>query len=163
VDRSTAARWKEFADPLGIRSQMSIPLSGNGPGHHAFVISRPDPDYGDGDLEFAWILQPLLTGFARQYRSFSHVGRLSGESSSLDLTVREMAVLGLLGQGMTTVTIGRHLAISPRTVQKHLEHIYRKLDVNDRLMAVQRAFGALPPQCLCEELHDGCCFRRPGL
>jgi DNA-binding CsgD family transcriptional regulator len=35
--------------------------------------------------------------------------------------------------------LGHHFNISPRTAQKHLEHIYRKLDVGDRLMAVQKA------------------------
>lgn len=159
VDGMTAARWKEFADPMGIRSQISIPLTEYGPGHHAFVMSRPDRDYGDDNIEFARLLQPLLTGLFRHYRSFSHLGALSHETSSLDLTAREMTVLGLLAKGMTSSSIGRYLSISPRTAQKHLEHIYRKLDVNDRLLAVQRAFDVLPPQCGCGELHGGCCFR----
>ena len=44
-----------------------------------------------------------------------------------------------LAEGYTAYGISRRLAISPRTVQKHLEHIYRKLAVSDRLSAVQVA------------------------
>ena len=58
-----------------------------------------------------------------------------------------MAVLILLSQGLTAEGLARRLNISPRTVGKHLEHIYRKLDVSDRLMAVQsaRELGLLAP------------------
>ena len=35
--------------------------------------------------------------------------------------------------------IGLRLSVSPRTVHKHLEHIYRKLGVTDRLAAVVAA------------------------
>ena len=62
------------------------------------------------------------------------------------LTATELAVLLLLSEGHTAYTIGRRLAMSPRTAQKHLEHIYRKLGVTDRLRAVltAREGGLLP-------------------
>ena len=62
------------------------------------------------------------------------------------LTEREAAVLRLLVEGCTAVAIAHRLGISVRTVQKHLEHLYRKLGVGDRLQAVlaaQRA-GLVP-------------------
>jgi DNA-binding CsgD family transcriptional regulator len=31
------------------------------------------------------------------------------------------------------------MEVSPRTVRKHLGNLYRKMDVHDRLMAVERA------------------------
>jgi DNA-binding CsgD family transcriptional regulator len=63
------------------------------------------------------------------------------------LTLREMSILSLLSKGLTAESLARRLGISPRTAEKHLEHIYRKLDVGDRLMAVQRAYelGLLAP------------------
>jgi DNA-binding CsgD family transcriptional regulator len=33
------------------------------------------------------------------------------------------------------------VAITPRTVNKHLEHVYRKLEVTDRRQAVAAAFA----------------------
>ncbi|MDD7933741.1 response regulator transcription factor [Actinomycetospora straminea] len=52
------------------------------------------------------------------------------------LTRREVAVLSLLADGFTAARIARTLSVSERTVHKHLEHIYAKLTVSDRLSAV---------------------------
>lgn len=52
------------------------------------------------------------------------------------LTRRELGILRLLASGMTAHQMGRACGISPRTVRKHLEHIYAKLEAHDRLLAV---------------------------
>ena len=63
-----------------------------------------------------------------------------GESGDpFGLTTTELAVLGLLVDGHTTYGIARRLEMSPRTASKHLEHIYRKLDVTHRVAAVNVA------------------------
>ena len=61
-----------------------------------------------------------------------------------DLTARETAVLTALLDGLTAAAIARRQQCSPRTVHKHVEHIYRKMGVHDRLEAA-RAVGELPP------------------
>lgn len=48
------------------------------------------------------------------------------------LTPRELQVTERLCRGATDREIARSLAISPRTVQKHLQHIYRKLGLTNR-------------------------------
>lgn len=61
------------------------------------------------------------------------------------LTPREVDVMRWLSCGKTDADIAALLAISPRTVHKHLEHIYEKLGVETRtaaVMAVRRANGA---------------------
>jgi DNA-binding CsgD family transcriptional regulator len=45
-----------------------------------------------------------------------------------------------LAQGKTNKEIGVILALSARTVQKHLEHIYRKLGVETRTAAAAKAY-----------------------
>jgi DNA-binding CsgD family transcriptional regulator len=55
------------------------------------------------------------------------------------LSEREQEVLRLLAQGLRNLDIARHLTISDNTIKAHLKHIYRKLDVHDRLQAVSRA------------------------
>lgn len=62
------------------------------------------------------------------------------------LTQRELTVLGLLAEGLTADAIARRLDISPRTVHRHLQHLYRKLGTTDRLATVLRAkaVGLLP-------------------
>jgi DNA-binding NarL/FixJ family response regulator len=57
----------------------------------------------------------------------------------ISLTPRESDVLELLGSGLTAVAIAHRLRISSRTVHKHLERVYGKLCVNDRLAAVIEA------------------------
>lgn len=62
------------------------------------------------------------------------------------LTPRELMVLQLMHTSCTATAIGARLGVSPRTVQKHQEHLYRKLGARDRLEAVllgQRS-GLLP-------------------
>jgi DNA-binding NarL/FixJ family response regulator len=44
--------------------------------------------------------------------------------------------------GLTAEGIARRLGTSPRTVHKHLEHVYRKLGVTDRLGAFRAAQAA---------------------
>jgi DNA-binding NarL/FixJ family response regulator len=48
-------------------------------------------------------------------------------------------ILTLLAQGLTARQIATARRIGVRTVNKHLEHLYRKLDCNDRLQAVNKA------------------------
>ncbi len=59
----------------------------------------------------------------------------------LGLTPREAEVLRWVTEGKTNPEIGAILGTSPRTVGKHLERIYAKLDVNTRTAAAVRALG----------------------
>lgn len=52
------------------------------------------------------------------------------------LSDRELDVLRLAARGQTNKQIGALLAISDRTVQNHLAHIYQKLEVASRTEAV---------------------------
>jgi DNA-binding CsgD family transcriptional regulator len=59
-----------------------------------------------------------------------------GALQDLGLSVRESEVLGWVARGKTNPEIGLILNISPRTVQKHLERVYLKLGVENRMAAV---------------------------
>ncbi len=56
-----------------------------------------------------------------------------------ELTDREHDVLRLAAKGYTNKAIGVQLAISDRTVQGHLAHIFAKLQATSRTEAVMRA------------------------
>jgi DNA-binding CsgD family transcriptional regulator len=60
------------------------------------------------------------------------VERLAGR---LGLTSREAQVLLWVSYGKSSIDISEVLEISPRTVQKHLEHVYTKLGVETRSAA----------------------------
>lgn len=53
----------------------------------------------------------------------------------IGLTRRETDVLQWVTEGKTNLEIGIILDMSPRTVQKHLEHIFEKLGVATRTAA----------------------------
>jgi len=55
------------------------------------------------------------------------------------LTRREEEVLALLAQGMSNKAMASRLGLSPDTVKDHLENLYRKLEVRDRVSALRRA------------------------
>jgi DNA-binding CsgD family transcriptional regulator len=63
---------------------------------------------------------------------------MTGARSGADLGLsgRELAVLQLIAEGVTTRCAARALACSPRTIEKHLERAYRRLSVKDRINAV---------------------------
>ncbi|PKH42738.1 Tetratricopeptide repeat-containing protein [Nocardioides alpinus] len=57
----------------------------------------------------------------------------SAPPSALDaLTAAERLVAQRVAQGLTSRRIAEELFVSPRTVDAHLTHIYRKLDINTR-------------------------------
>jgi DNA-binding response OmpR family regulator/DNA-binding CsgD family transcriptional regulator len=62
---------------------------------------------------------------------------------TLSLTSRESEVLLWISRGKANREIGEILAISPRTVNKHLEQIFVKLGVENRASAAARAVRAL--------------------
>ena len=57
----------------------------------------------------------------------------------LRLTRREAQILRMLITGATNAGIAGALYIAPGTVKKHLDHIYRKLGVTNRVAAVKTA------------------------
>ncbi len=61
----------------------------------------------------------------------------------LKITRREADVLFWVAQGKTDWEIAQILSISERTVNKHLEQIYRKLGVNNRTSATSQAMTVL--------------------
>ena len=55
------------------------------------------------------------------------------------LTSREVEVLGLVAEGLTSAQVAHRLFLSPRTVHRHLSSIYRKLGVGSRAAATRFA------------------------
>jgi HD-GYP domain-containing protein (c-di-GMP phosphodiesterase class II) len=58
-----------------------------------------------------------------------------GQSSPAGLSPREVEVLRLLAQGLSNKQLARHLFISPRTAEHHVQHIYAKIGVSSRASA----------------------------
>ncbi|CAG7622273.1 helix-turn-helix transcriptional regulator [Actinacidiphila bryophytorum] len=91
------------------------------------AVNRSGSDFTDADLAVAAMLRPRLA------RTLDRLHRTPPARALVSR--REAEVLTLLAHGLTNEQIGHRLAISPRTVDKHLEHAYAKLRVCGRVDA----------------------------
>jgi two-component system nitrate/nitrite response regulator NarL len=58
------------------------------------------------------------------------------------LSPRELQIVRMTADGMTTAEIAQHLHLSPATIKSHLQHAFEKLGVSDRAAAVAKAMRA---------------------
>jgi DNA-binding CsgD family transcriptional regulator len=49
------------------------------------------------------------------------------------LSATERSLASIVGQGLTNREAAARLFVSPHTVDSHLRHIFRKLDINSRV------------------------------
>ncbi|NNM47315.1 LuxR C-terminal-related transcriptional regulator [Knoellia koreensis] len=100
--------------------------------------SRPGVPYVagvPGDCPLGWVMQGRLTvaGAAAIPALFRPAFPGPMVATPLDsLTKAERAVAELVAEGLTSRRIAEELFVSPRTVDAHLSHIYRKLDIGSR-------------------------------
>lgn len=69
--------------------------------------------------------------------------RILAELRRLGLTHREAGIMQQFMQGESAARAARNVGIAPATLNKHLEHVYRKLGVTNRSAAVAAATDAL--------------------
>ena len=67
------------------------------------------------------------------------VAKDSEDLDYIKLTEREIDVLEQLSKGLSYKVIAVNLILSTGTIRKHVENIYRKLQVHNKLEAVQKA------------------------
>jgi ATP/maltotriose-dependent transcriptional regulator MalT len=72
--------------------------------------------------------QALLTSIQDRESVKSHVRHRRGDR----LTAREVQIVDLIAEGASNSAISRHLVLSVRTVERHIENIYSKLGVQGR-------------------------------
>jgi DNA-binding CsgD family transcriptional regulator len=145
--REIAARHHERLDgsgyPRGLTAASLTPpdlLLAAADVYHALTEPRPhraalDAGPAAGELRDQ-VRRGLLDGEAANavlraagHRAPARQGRPAG------LTGREVEVLRLLARGHPNKQIAQHLAVSPKTVSNHVEHIYAKLHVSSRATA----------------------------
>ena len=60
-------------------------------------------------------------------------------ADEIKLTTREIEVLEQLSKGLSYNVIADNLILSPGTVRKHIENIYGKLQVHNKIEAIEKA------------------------
>ncbi|RKR73581.1 helix-turn-helix transcriptional regulator [Frondihabitans australicus] len=132
VFRASRARYQ-----LSLVTELTPPNIGRG-----WVLTRSSRDFSDADVEMAARILPALAVTAALARSVA-----AKKAAPAILTWRESEILLCLSLGASAEETGAELHISPRTVRKHLENIYRKLECHDRIHALRKArdLGILGP------------------
>ncbi len=137
--------YGEYFRWIPVEYQIAFGLPAAGSEIIGIALNRAESDFTEDERDLLSVIRvPLMTALERaRQRQRAREGLATATSGALagltDLTDREMRVLRLAALGRTTSAIARALDVSPRTVAKHLEHIYRKLDVTSRTSAVVAA------------------------
>lgn len=136
--RATAL-YNDYYRAIGIDHAMAVPIHVDRRLLVSFVFNRAGRGFADGERGALELIRPHLGNL---YRLCAALGRAGwAPAQHWQLTPREQDVLRWLSAGKTDRDIGAILAISPRTVHKHLQRIYEKLGVETRTAAVARVLG----------------------
>lgn len=131
--------YAEFFSKVPVEHQLAVVLSEPGPEVVGVAFNRVGRDFTDADRELLALLRrPLMRALqrTRERHQANTVLATAVPTQRAALTDREVQVLELVSLGRTNGAIARALGVSPRTVAKHLEHAYRKLEVTSRTAAV---------------------------
>lgn len=153
VGRHDGPRRALGADPrrIGLEYAVVVPLFRSPQKLVNVVLNRRGRDFDERDRERLELVRTHLAFFYRQACRLAPALSSTAPAASLPgamrrepgsygaLTPREGEVMHWLACGKTDAEIAALLFISPRTVQKHLEHVYVKLGVETRTAAVMRA------------------------
>ncbi len=143
--------YSEFFRQIPVEYQMAVSLPDDQDGQlTAIALNRAGRDFSEDDRAVLTALSAPLGNALRRARDrqgASAVLAAAGSDALAALTDREAQVLQLAARGRTNQAIARTFDVSPRTIAKHLEHVYRKLGVTSRAAAVYRtvAVADLPP------------------
>lgn len=123
---------------------IEVPLVSGAPSSCSILVLGRENAFTSEDMQLVTVVMAQIAVVERT------VLRLESRTLQLpagDVTEREAEVLRLLSAGLIARSIAHRMSVSERTVHKHLEHLYHKLDVHDRLSAVIRAqqLGLLDP------------------
>ncbi|SMF13074.1 two component transcriptional regulator, LuxR family [Alteromonadaceae bacterium Bs31] len=134
LEAANSANWlkdnleAEIANWLSHQPSIGMGFNMNSPKRSLRLVYLGNSERGEILLRLADNEKPNEAGILKE---------------KLKLTAREAEVLMWLARGKTNRDIGQILGTSPRTVNKHLEQVYKKLSVENRTAAAAKAVPLL--------------------
>ncbi len=132
--------YRDFYRHAGTSYQAAITVPAPHHGLIGIAVNRQHRDFTGDEADLLNLLRPHVQQAAAICQLLDEPG--SAARRPLDgnpaITPRQARVLRLVAAGYSDRVIGRALGISTRTVNTHLQHIYRALDVTSRTEALAR-------------------------
>ena len=141
----------EFTEDFMFPNGMHKTLRRVVPGHSTWIAvlrSRRAPEFFDFELDSLVLIEDYLNSLFASFEKLRspHEHQLSAERLTDrfgDLSPREAEVCSLVAARLNTAEMAARLFISRRTVERHVENIFQKLDVRSREQLRFR-LGVLP-------------------
>lgn len=140
--------YREVYKPLAVEYQIAFTLPSGAERILGVALSRNKRNFTDAERDLLNIARPYLIQAYRNALAHTDLLRASRTSIAisallpLGLTERQAQVLQLIAMGYSSELAASTLGISIRTAQKHLEHCYRALGVNNRSEASRVVWAA---------------------
>jgi DNA-binding CsgD family transcriptional regulator len=140
--------YQEFFREVAVNYQMAVTIPSSTSLVIGIALNRTARDFSERDRAVLSVIRPHLaqsyqnaverTALRERTDVAERVLWSASAAIMASLTSREQEVLVLVAEGRTNLQIAGCLALSPRTVQKHLEHIYDKVGVRTRTAAAMK-------------------------
>jgi DNA-binding CsgD family transcriptional regulator len=145
-----------YGSTESLRNVLRAPLTPTDRAHYLQTVATIRARLDESTFVKAWTAGQTMTleetiAEAVQVQAQDHSPPTSGaalvdspqtvppQGKAFGLTAREIEVLRLMTQGLTTTQIAQQLIMSPRTADAHLRSIYSKLEVTSRAAATRSA------------------------
>ena len=125
-------------DFIHLKAEEAVKLASGLPNARLTMLESDDP--GDLHGKPASALAAIDDFFAGLSTEERHAP-LEESRRPAKLSVRQTEVLALLVRGRTNREIAAEMGLSLRTVERHIEELYAKLDVRNRAEAIALALG----------------------
>ena len=93
----------------------------------------------DGEL---WLPRKVIIEQLQRHKGNTRLIPERSKNHGL-LTAREIEILNLIATGAKNTDIATNLCLSVHTIKTHIYHIYKKIDVSNRMQAVNWASNNL--------------------
>lgn len=147
--RDTTPIYRQWMEPLGLYYGMGCTIVEGGVIYGSLTLFNgpDDGDFSDADMRaLAEVGRHLGIHFALLWPHGFGAGEdrdaLAELARELQITGREEEVLRLMASGATNRSIAKALFISESTVKKHVNAVYRKLGVDNRVQLAQAIYRA---------------------
>ncbi|MGO4889633.1 response regulator transcription factor [Anaerobacillus sp. MEB173] len=117
--------YQDFMKKHGFYDEMGVYLfdGTNMKAVLGLIRTKEEPPFSEKEMQLlSRILKPLS----------AFLGDQTSLQNNNELTKREQEIIELVKEGLTNKEIASSLHVSENTIKKHLQHIYRKMNVSNR-------------------------------